>query len=59
MESYINVRNKCVMAILFDISIRNTELCKIKKLSVRQTVSYIDGKRNKERIVPISPYLKR
>lgn len=59
MDTYINARNKCVMAILFDTEIRNAELCKIKRLSVRETVIYIDGKGNKERVVPISPYLKK
>lgn len=59
MDTYINARNKCVMAILFDTGIRNAELCKIKRLSVRETVIYIDGKGNKERVVPISPYLKK
>lgn len=56
MDTYINARNKCIMAILLDTGIRSTELCKIKGLSVRETVIYIDGKGNKGMVVPISPY---
>ncbi|WP_294396964.1 tyrosine-type recombinase/integrase [uncultured Clostridium sp.] len=58
-DSYINARNKCIMAILFDTGIRNLELCNLSKLDVRESVIYILGKGNKERLVPISPYLKK
>lgn len=58
-DSYVNARNKCIMAVLFDIGIRNLELCNIKRTDVRESVIYILGKGNKERIVPISPYLKK
>lgn len=40
MDTYINARDKCVMSILFDTGIRKDELCKIKRLSVRETVIY-------------------
>lgn len=59
MDTYINARNKCVIAVLVDTGIRNAELCKIKRMSVRETIIYIEGKGNKERVVPISPYLKK
>ena len=58
-DSYINARNKCIMAVLFDTGIRNLELCNIKRTDVRESVIYILGKGNKERLVPISPYLKK
>ena len=58
-DSYINARNKCIMAVLFDTGIRNLELCNLSKLDVRESVIYILGKGNKERLVPISPYLKK
>lgn len=47
------------MAVLFDTGIRNAELCNIKRMDVRETVIYIMGKGRKERVVPISPYLKK
>lgn len=58
-SSYLHARNRCIMAVLFDTGIRNLELCKIKKLDVKETVIHIMGKGRKERIVPISPYLKK
>ncbi|MDU2459628.1 MAG: tyrosine-type recombinase/integrase [Clostridium sp.] len=58
-SSYLHARNKCMMAVLFDTGIRNLELCQLKKLDVKETVIHIMGKGRKERVVPISPYLKR
>ena len=58
-SSYIHARNKCIMAILIDTGIRNFELCQIKITDIRETVIYIMGKGKKERVVPISPYLKK
>ena len=59
MSSYIGARNKCIMAILFDTGIRNLELCNLKRTDVRETTIYIFGKGRKERVVPISPVLKK
>lgn len=59
MNSYINARNKCIIRLLFDTGIRNFELCNIKKIDVKETVIYIYGKGRKERVVSISPQLKK
>ena len=59
MDTYMNARNKCIISILLDTGIRNSELCNIKNIDVKETVIYIFGKGRKERIVPISPYLKK
>ena len=58
-SSYIHARNKCIMAILIDTGIRNFELCQLKITDIRETVIYIMGKGKKERVVAISPYLKK
>ena len=58
-SSYLHARNRCIIAVLFDTGIRNLELCQLKKLDVKETVMHIMGKGRKERVVPISPYLKR
>lgn len=55
----MNARNRCIISILIDTGIRNSELCNIKNIDVKETVIYIFGKGRKERIVPISPYLKK
>ncbi|CEQ31857.1 tyrosine recombinase XerC [[Clostridium] sordellii] len=59
MDTYINARNKCIVALLIDTGIRNSELCGITRLDVKDTVIHILGKVRKERIVPISPMLKK
>lgn len=59
MNTYMNARNKCIIAVLIDTGVRNFELCSLTMLDVRETVIYIKGKGNKERVVPISPYLKK
>lgn len=59
MDTYINARNRCIVAMLLDTGIRCYELCNIKNIDVKETVIYIFGKGRKERIVPISPYLKK
>ena len=59
MDTYMNARNRCIVSILLDTGIRNSELCSIKNIDVKETVIYIFGKGRKERIVPISPYLKK
>ncbi|OFI04960.1 tyrosine recombinase XerD [Clostridium acetireducens DSM 10703] len=58
-KTYIQARNKCIIATLIDTGVRNNELCSLTRLDVRETVIYIQGKGNKERVVPISPYLKK
>lgn len=58
-DSYINACNKCIMVVIFDTGIRNLELCNIKRSDIRESVIYGLGKGNKERLVPISPYLKK
>ncbi|WP_317326959.1 tyrosine-type recombinase/integrase [Turicibacter sanguinis] len=58
-KTYLNARNKCIVAILFDTGIRNIELCNLSITDVRDTVIYIKGKGRKERVVPISPMLKK
>ena len=59
-KTYIEARNKAMIAILIDTGIRNLELCSLTLLDVKETVININcGKGNKERVVPISPYLKK
>jgi integrase/recombinase XerD len=54
---YLNVRNKAILAMLFDTGIRNYELCMLPCDAIRDNVILILGKGNKERQVGKSPYL--
>lgn len=58
-KNYLETRNKCIMAVLFDTGIRNLERCTLGMLDIKDTVIYIKGKGRKERVVPISPMLKK
>ena len=57
--NYLNARNRCILAIFFDTGVRNWELCCITNADIRPRSILIHGKGNKERVVPISPYLRK
>ena len=52
--SFLQVRNKLIMILLFDTGIRNTELCTIKMVDLRENAISIYGKGKKIRYVPVS-----
>ena len=52
-------RNKLILAMAFDTGARNTEMCELTIDNVRENVILIHGKGNKERHVPLTPYLKK
>ena len=58
-STYLSARNKMILAIAFDTGARNTEICEIKRGDIRDNVILLHGKGNKERHVPISPYLHK
>ena len=58
-SSYLSARNKLILAIAFDTGARNTEICGILESDIRDNVILIHGKGNKERHVPLTPYLKK
>lgn len=59
-RDYMNLRNKCILAVLFDTGIRNLELCNLKNKDITErTINVKNSKGKKERNLPISPYLKK
>jgi len=58
-STYLSARNKLVLAIAFDTGARNSEICGIRCCDIQENTILIHGKGNKERHVPISPYLKK
>lgn len=56
---YLSIRNKLILAVAFDTGARNAEMCDILHEDIRANVILIHGKGNKERNVPITPYVKR
>ena len=58
-NSFREIRNKAIISMLVDTGLRNSELCGLRIGDVRETVVFVHGKGRKERIVPISPQLKK
>ena len=58
-SNYLSIRNKLILAIAFDTGARNTEICSIREQDIRDNVILIHGKGNKERHVPLTPYLRK
>lgn len=57
--TYSNIRDKCMLAFLFDTGIRVSELCGIKKDDIRSDSVLIRGKGSKERLVYISKTMRK
>ena len=58
-KSFLDLRNKLILAVAFDTGARNSEICDIMCKDIKSDVILIHGKGNKERHVPITPYVKR
>lgn len=58
-STYLSARNKLILALAFDTGARNTEICSIMEEDIRDNVILIRGKGNKERHVPITPYIAK
>ncbi|WP_244835228.1 tyrosine-type recombinase/integrase [Clostridium sp. BJN0001] len=59
-SDYMNIRNKCILAILFDTGVRNLELCSLKTNDVKDTYLTVkQGKCRKDRRVALSPISRR
>ncbi|GIN88455.1 tyrosine recombinase XerC [Heyndrickxia sporothermodurans] len=58
-KSYIEARSKAIIAVLADCGLRAMEIRGLKTNNVRNTSILVNGKGNKERIMFISPVLKR
>lgn len=56
---YLSVRNKAIVAMLFDTGIRNYELCTLTNDAIKNDYIVIFGKGRKERQVGKSPYLAK
>ncbi len=56
-RDFLSVRNKTVMAFLFDTGARMAEMANMQPCQIKQDSILIYGKGNKERLVPITPYL--
>lgn len=58
-KKYLEVRYKTIIALMSDCGLRAMEIAGLKEIDVRETDIKVFGKGNKERIVFISPALKK
>lgn len=58
-KNYIEARNKAMIAMLADCGLRAMELRGLLTVNVKETTILVNGKGNKERLIFISPALKR
>lgn len=58
-KTYLEARNKAIIAMLADTGIRAMEIRGLESSNVQETTILVNGKGNKERVVFISPALKR
>ncbi|QMT19032.1 tyrosine-type recombinase/integrase [Planococcus maritimus] len=58
-KNYLEARNKAIIAMLADTGLRAMEIRGLQFTNVKETTILVNGKGNKERIVFISPALKR
>ena len=56
---FIPVRDKCILSTLFETGIRCWELCCIKASDIHDDYIIINGKNHKQRVVPITPILRK
>ncbi|RXM70329.1 tyrosine-type recombinase/integrase [Clostridium tetani] len=57
--TYLDARNKMLIAFLVDTGARNSETCTLLKEDIKDRTILLRGKGNKERQVSISPLLKK
>ncbi|AXI09167.1 recombinase [Oceanobacillus zhaokaii] len=58
-KDYLEIRNKAIIAMMADCGLRAMEIAGLKEVDVRDTDIKVFGKGNKERMVFISPALKK
>lgn len=58
-NDYLDIRDTAIMTTFFETGIRCWELCCIKPKDIHDDYIVINGKNHKQRVVPISPVLKK
>ncbi len=56
---YLSIRDAAIITILFETGIRCWELCCIQKSDIHEDFIIINGKGHKQRVVPITPVMKK
>lgn len=58
-REFLSIRNRTMLALFFDTGMRLTEVITLRPEQIRDDTILVHGKGNKERFVPVSPYLAK
>ncbi len=58
-RDFVSIRNKALLSIFFDTGMRLNEVVTLKKEQIHDEYILVHGKGNKERLVPVSPFLAK
>ena len=58
-QDFLNMRNKAIIAMLFDTGMRLAEVLDLHAEQIHDDYILVHGKGNKERLVPVSPFLAK
>ena len=58
-SDYMSLRDKAILSVLFETGIRCWELCCITPQDIHEDFIIINGKNHKQRVVPVTPILKK
>ena len=58
-RSFIEIRNRAMIAMMFDTGVRLSELMELVETQIHEESIVIYGKGAKERVVPVSPFLSK
>lgn len=58
-HGFLSVRNRTILAVFFDTGMRLTEVITLMPEQIFEEHILVHGKGNKERLVPVSPYLAK
>lgn len=56
---FLNIRDAAILTMFFETGIRCLELCNIQKSDIHEDFIIINGKNHKQRVVPITPVLRK
>lgn len=58
-NNFYDIRDYAVLTVLFETGVRCFEMCGIKPEDIKEDYILIRGKNNKQRVVPITPLMKK
>ena len=58
-NDYLSLRDNAILSVLFETGIRCYELCCITPQDIHDDFIVINGKNHKQRVVPVTPFLKK